>query len=106
MHGSLTSCVKYSGCITDLFPCNIGSRQGDKTVLQCLPFSLLSYLHFLDKIVLLASLLQMKSQIFFCLMFADDIANCAETAARLQQQINVVDQFCSNTGMEVQCKSQ
>jgi len=34
-------------------------------------------------------------------MFADDIANCAKTSTRLQQQINVVDQFCSNTGMEV-----
>ena len=34
-------------------------------------------------------------------MFADDIANCAETASRLQQQINTVEQFCTNTGMEV-----
>ena len=34
-------------------------------------------------------------------MFADNIANCAETATRLQQQITVVDQFCSNTGMGI-----
>ena len=31
----------------------------------------------------------------------NNIANCAETAARLQQQINVVYQFCFNTCMEI-----
>ena len=34
-------------------------------------------------------------------MFADVIANCTETAHRLQQQLNIVDQFCISTGMEV-----
>ena len=34
-------------------------------------------------------------------MFADDVANCAETAIKLQQQINIVDQFCTDTGMEI-----
>jgi len=32
-------------------------------------------------------------------MLADNIVNCAETADRLQKQINGVDQVCSNTGM-------
>ena len=36
-----------------------------------------------------------------CLMFADDAASCAETAAKLQQQLNIVDDFCQNTGMEI-----
>jgi len=34
-------------------------------------------------------------------MFADDVASCAETVNRLQQQLNTVDQFCISTGMEV-----
>ena len=34
-------------------------------------------------------------------MFADNIASCAETAFKLQQQLNVVDRFCMNTGMEI-----
>ena len=34
-------------------------------------------------------------------MFADDVANCAETVAQLQQQLNVIDIFCKNTGMEI-----
>jgi hypothetical protein len=36
-----------------------------------------------------------------CLMFADDVASCAVTAVRLQQQLNVVDEFFINTGMNV-----
>ena len=44
----------------------------------------------------------LTSAIFIiCLTFDDGIDNCAETAARLQPQENVVDQFCSNTGMEI-----
>ena len=36
-----------------------------------------------------------------CLMFADDIASCAETAIRLQHHLNTVDKFCKDTGMEI-----
>ena len=35
-----------------------------------------------------------------CLMFADDIANCAKTVQKLQQQLNVIDTYCESTGME------
>ena len=34
-------------------------------------------------------------------MFADDVANCADTVARLQNQLDVIDAFCSKTGMQV-----
>ena len=34
-------------------------------------------------------------------MFADDVASCAETAIKLQQQLNVIDEFCALTGMEI-----
>ena len=33
----------------------------------------------------------------FCLMFADDVAGCAETAIKLQQQIHIIDSFCCDT---------
>ena len=35
------------------------------------------------------------------LKFTYEIANCVVTAARLQQHINIVDQFNSNTGIEL-----
>jgi len=59
-----------------------------------LPCSLMSDLHFFDIGVLLTSLLQIKIKAhIFCLMFANEVGNCAETPARLQQQINVLISF-------------
>ena len=37
----------------------------------------------------------------FCLIFADEVAGCAETAIKLQQQNHVTDSFCCDTGMEI-----
>jgi len=39
-------------------------------------------------------------------MFADDIANCAETVNKLQQQLNIIDLFCETTGMEIKNKTE
>jgi len=37
----------------------------------------------------------------WCDLFAEDVANFAETVIKLQQQLNVIDQFCLQTCMEV-----
>ena len=37
----------------------------------------------------------------FCLMYADDIANCAETRVRHQRQINLIGEFCDSRDMNV-----
>ena len=34
-------------------------------------------------------------------MFADDIANCADTRIRLQKQLNIISEFCQLTKMTV-----
>lgn len=34
-------------------------------------------------------------------MFADDIANCAETRIRLQRQLDLIYEFCQTTNMTV-----
>ena len=39
-----------------------------------------------------------------CLVFADNIANCAETANNLQLQLNSISDYCKNTGMIVNLK--
>ena len=36
-----------------------------------------------------------------CLMFTDDIANCADTWIRLQKQLNIISEFCQLTKMTV-----
>ena len=37
----------------------------------------------------------------FCFMFADDVFCCYDTVMKLQQQLHIVDVFCSETCMEV-----
>ena len=101
IYSDLNSCVKTNKGITNSFPCNIGTRQGDKS-------SSTIFILFIDE---LSTLLRQNcgSGIFVtdaisdinCLMFADDVAGCAETAIKLQHQINSIDQFCHNTGMEI-----
>ena len=101
LYANLKSYIKVQNHITDFFPCNIGTRQGDKS--SSTIFNL-----FIDE---LSALLRNRCStgIFItddipdilCLMFADDVAGCAETAAKLQQQINIIDQFCYESGMEI-----
>ena len=113
MYSTLYSSVKVSRAsnaqhnynsrvtITEFFKCNIGTRQGDKS-------SPTIFALFIDE---LSAMLREScgSGIFItneindiiCLMFADDVASCAETAIKLQQQLNVIEQFCTNTGMEI-----
>ena len=37
----------------------------------------------------------------YCLMYADDIANCAQTRVRLQRQLNLISEFCDSRDMKV-----
>jgi len=101
LYSDLRSSVKLNNCITDSFSCHIGTRQGDKT--SSTMFDL-----FIDELSTLLSA-NCGSGIFntndipdiFCLMFADDVTGCSETAIKLQQQINTIDHFCLDTGMEI-----
>ena len=36
-----------------------------------------------------------------CLLFADDVAGCADTAIALQRQLDIIDSFCQSTGMQL-----
>ena len=83
------------------FQCNLGTRQGDKT--SSTIFALL-----IDELSVMlretcGSGIFISNEIpdILCLMFTDDIASCAETAFKLQQQLNVVYRFCMNTGMKI-----
>ena len=39
-----------------------------------------------------------------CLLFADDVTHVAETASKLQVQLNVLNDFCVSSGMKVNLK--
>lgn len=90
-----------STSVTESFPFNIGTRQSDRTS------STISTL-FINELSSLSgekcgTCIFITNDIpdILCLMYADDVANCDETATKLQQQLNVVDQFCLNTGMKI-----
>ena len=101
MYSSLSATVRTSSGETNCFPCNVGTRQGD--VSSPLIFALFIN----DLCTLLRE--QCGDGIFitpdvediFCLMYADDVANCAETRVRLQRQINLIGEFCNIKEMKV-----
>ena len=90
MYSNLSSTVRIDGGETNAFPCNVGTRQGD--VSSPLIFALFTN----DLCTLLRE--RCGDDIFitsevadiFCLMYADDIANCSETRVRLQRQMNLM----------------
>ena len=93
MYSNLSATVRTDCGETCIFPCNVGTRQGD--VSSPLIFAL-----FINDLCTLL-LEQCGDRIFitpdvadiFCLMYADDIANCAETRVRLQRQVNLIGEF-------------
>ena len=95
---------KSFSLMTEAFDCNIGTRQGDlySPILFILFINdLCQYLkdncnqgiyineHFPD---------------LYCLMYADDVANCADTAINLQRQLNAISTFCHDYGMHINLK--
>ena len=99
MYSEMNSYVRINEKLSDQFTCNLGTRQGDIT--SNIIFNL-----YIDD---LCTLLRDKghSGIYvtddipniLCILFADDVANCAETAINLQQQLNSIHEYCNLTGM-------
>jgi len=92
MFANLKSCVNIpsSNCVTNYFPCNIGNRQGDiSSTTICSLF--IDQLIYFARIVKLDFFIDNSIPDRLCLMFADDVANCADTVNRLQQQLDIVD---------------
>ena len=101
MYSCLQATVRTVDGQTKPFPCNIGTRQGD------ISSPLLFALFINDLCTLLRE--NCPDGIFitadipdlFCLMFADDIAHCAETRVRMQRQLDLIFNFCQLTNMTV-----
>ena len=95
MYCKLHSCVQSSAHFTEFFPCNVGTRQG--CILSPVLFSL-----FINELIVDIKancpngifITQDISDIF-ALLYADDIANCADTVFSLQQQLQHIEMFCN-----------
>ena len=105
MYSSLSSCVRVdSNSYTEFFKCNIGCRQGCK--LSTILFNLFIN-DLIDEIKHTChDGVQITNDIedIFAILYADDMANCADTVGRLQSQINVISSFCDRTGMQINLK--
>ena len=93
--------VRMNDKLTESFNCNIGSRQGD--VSSTILFNL--YINELSTWLKVRAhrgiFVTETTPDVLCLLFADDVANCADNAINLQSQINTISEFCSNTGMKL-----
>ena len=100
-YSKLHSWVQSSAHFTEFFPCNVGTCQG--YTLSPILFSL-----FINELIADIKakcpngifITQDISDIF-ALLYADDIANCADTVFSLQQQLQRIEMFCNKTGMPV-----
>ncbi len=102
MYSNLRSRVRViNNNVTTDFRCNIGTRQGDVT--STIIFNL-----FINELSLYLRD-QGHQGIFItddipniqCILFADDVASCSETAIELQRQLNSISDFCRISGMTV-----
>ena len=104
MYSNIRAHIKIDSKLTPSMLCNTGLKQGDLSS----PTLFNIYINELS-----ANLRdKCKGGIFittdipniFCLMFADDVANCADTAINLQIQLNTIDSFCKETNMVINLK--
>lgn len=100
MYSKLKSCVRTPEGLTEYFKCTRGTRQG------CMlsPFLFVIYISELVKMLKDAgcSGIQVNdTSDVMLLMFADDIAMCADTPGRLQKMLDTLALFCRKWGLKV-----
>ena len=101
LYANLKSCVKTTKGLTDYFHCSIGTRQGCKcspVIFSLFINDLVSYLRQECNYGIFVS---EDTDELIALMYADDIANFADTVARLQKQIDILSTFCHCVKMKV-----
>ena len=101
MYSNLSTRIKTNGKLSPRISCDVGLKQGDPTSTTIFYICINELYTDLKE--------KYKGGIFItnnipdvlCIMFADDVANCADTVASLQNHLDVIDVFCSKTGMQV-----
>ena len=105
MYSKLRAHVKVEGnTITQQFNCNVGTRQGDLSSPIIFSLYINDLVQYIRDTCRNGIFITNNIPDIFCLMYADDVANCADTANNLQLQLNAVSKFCQDTGMQVNLK--
>ena len=101
MYSKILSCVKTERGLTESFRCKFGTRQCDCTSTTIFSLFINQLCTRLREGCRNGFFINENMQYIVCFMFADDIANCSDTVINLQNQLNIINQFCSDTGMEI-----
>ena len=105
MYSKLQARVKNrSNTFSNSYCCNIGTRQGDLSSPIIFSLYINDLCNFIRENCRNGIFITQEVPDIFCLMYADDIANCADTAVNLQSQLNCIERFCKETGMCVNLK--
>ena len=95
------SSVKVADSCTSYFPCQKGTRQGSPQIFNLFINDLCSNVGInSDTGIFINS----NIPIITYLLFAGDVACPADTVAQLQRQIDKVENFCKDTGMQINVK--
>ena len=100
LYSNLKSCLKVPYGLIEYFACVVGTRQG------CMisPFLFILYLNELVRLLRdhQCPSIRVDNDFpdFSMLMYADDIALCNDTVARLQRSIDILGIFCDKYGLK------
>jgi len=101
MYKQLKSCVKVRNGLTGFFQCEKATKQG------CVSSSIIFTLFINDLVKYISDkchngiFLTEQINNIHAILFADDVASCADTVVNLQNQINCVSDFCEASGMSI-----
>ena len=101
MYSNLNTRIKIHGKLSPPISCNVGLKQGDPTSTTIFNIYINELYTDLKEKCKRGIFITNNIPDVLCIMFADDVANCADTVVSLQNQLDVIDVFCSKTGMQV-----
>ena len=100
MYSNLKACLRVGNKITEAFTCNIVTRQGDITSPIIFNLFIQNLSTFLSENYPGVFISNVISPIQ-CILYADNIAHCADTVRNLQIQINKLSEFCNEFKLSI-----
>ena len=101
IYSNMHTFVRTNHSATEAFSCNTGTKQGDVTSAILFTLYINELLTFLRNKNHRGIFVTEDTEDVICILFADDVANCADTAINLQLQLNSVSEFCNQTGLTI-----
>ena len=97
----LKSCVKIDGKLTKYFDCTFGTRQGSIGSPKIFSLFINDLVSFLNSDNERGLFVSNEIKDLNVLMCADNVSSFAETIIQLQRQINKIEQFSNDVGLDV-----